>query len=127
MNSIHSCQGSVIFLVILISHLRSTVKIVKIKLQLNYFDCIKDNVAESIFMKSLIYLLAASIRLCMGSRRGFICRMRMGNVDAGSMNSNHTLRARQRNTLGPSPDGNQYTVVHVTGYIKNWPPSGKCC
>ncbi|XP_061172909.1 aryl hydrocarbon receptor nuclear translocator homolog isoform X2 [Saccostrea echinata] len=65
-----------------------------------------------------------SIRLCMGSRRGFICRMKMGNVDVSSMNSSHTHRARQRNTLGPSPDGNHYTVVHVTGYIKNWPPSG---
>ncbi|XP_022333898.2 aryl hydrocarbon receptor nuclear translocator homolog isoform X2 [Crassostrea virginica] len=65
-----------------------------------------------------------SIRLCMGSRRGFICRMKMGNMDVNSMNSSHTHRARQRNTLGPSPDGNHYTVVHVTGYIKNWPPSG---
>lgn len=65
-----------------------------------------------------------SIRLCMGSRRGFICRMKMGNVQVDPMTANHSLRVRQRNTLGPSNDGNHYSVVHVTGYIKNWPPSG---
>ncbi|XP_076101425.1 aryl hydrocarbon receptor nuclear translocator homolog isoform X1 [Mytilus galloprovincialis] len=65
-----------------------------------------------------------SIRLCMGSRRGFICRMKMGNVQVDPMTANHSLRVRQRNTIGPSNDGNHYTVVHVTGYIKNWPPSG---
>lgn len=73
----------------------------------------------------LILFIAASIRLCMGSRRGFICRMKMGNMEVNTMSASHTHRARQRNTLGPSPDGNHYTVVHVTGYIKNWPPSGK--
>ncbi|KAK3096971.1 hypothetical protein FSP39_005278 [Pinctada imbricata] len=65
-----------------------------------------------------------SIRLCMGSRRGFICRMKMGNVQVDPMTANHSLRIRNRNTLGPSSDGNHYSVVHVTGYIKNWPPSG---
>nr|AGG55386.1 aryl hydrocarbon receptor nuclear translocator [Haliotis diversicolor] len=65
----------------------------------------------------------SSIRLCMGSRRGFICRMKMGNVQVDPMTANHTVRIRQRNTLGPSHDGNHYSVVHVTGYIKNWPPS----
>jgi len=66
----------------------------------------------------------SSVRLCMGSRRGFICRMRMGNMQVDPMTANHSLRIRQRNTLGPSTDGNHYAVVHVTGYIKNWPPSG---
>jgi len=66
----------------------------------------------------------SSIRLCMGSRRGFICRLRMGNYQNESMTSNHTVRMRQRNILGPATDGNHYAVVHVTGYIKNWPPSG---
>ncbi|XP_013086834.1 aryl hydrocarbon receptor nuclear translocator homolog isoform X1 [Biomphalaria glabrata] len=65
----------------------------------------------------------SSIRLCMGSRRGFICRLRMGNVQSDPMTANHTVRMRQRNTLGPASDGNHYAVVHVTGYIKNWPPS----
>lgn len=60
----------------------------------------------------------------MGSRRGFICRLRMGNVQSDPMTANHTVRMRQRNTLGPASDGNHYAVVHVTGYIKNWPPSG---
>ena len=26
--------------------------------------------------------------------------------------------------LGPSRDGNNFAVVHCTGYIKNWPPQG---
>lgn len=76
-------------------------------------------------IKSVPLFTTASIRLCMGSRRGFICRMKMGNMEVNTMSASHTHRARQRNTLGPSPDGNHYTVVHVTGYIKNWPPSGK--
>ncbi|KAL3865960.1 hypothetical protein ACJMK2_043304 [Sinanodonta woodiana] len=66
----------------------------------------------------------SSIRLCMGSRRGFICRMKMGNVQVDPLTANHSIRIRQRNTLGPASDGNHYAVVHVTGYIKNWPPSG---
>lgn len=59
----------------------------------------------------------------MGSRRGFICRMKMGNIQP-DLSPNHVQRLRQRNALGPSPDGNSYAVVHCTGYIKNWPPSG---
>jgi PAS domain S-box-containing protein len=71
----------------------------------------------------------ASMRLCMGSRRGFIIRMKIGNLStAGSVESvsaaSHCMRLRQRSTLGPSADGHQYAVVHVTGYIKNWPPAG---
>nr|AWY10927.1 arntl [Melibe leonina] len=66
----------------------------------------------------------SSVRLCMGSRRGFICRLRMGNMQPDPMTANHTVRMRQRTVLGPASDGNHYAVVHVTGYIKNWPPSG---
>ncbi|KAK2151433.1 hypothetical protein LSH36_363g01019 [Paralvinella palmiformis] len=65
------------------------------------------------------------MRLCMGSRRGFIIRMKIGNMHVDPMTATHTVRIRQRNTLGPSNDGHQYAVVHVTGYIKNWPPAGK--
>ena len=67
---------------------------------------------------------SSSMRLCMGARRGFICRMRLGNVQVDPMAPNHIHRLRQRNTLGPSADGNAYAVVHCTGYIKNWPPTG---
>jgi len=70
----------------------------------------------------------------MGSRRGFIIRMKIGNLTPGSVDSvsatSHCMRVRQRSTLGPSADGQQYAVVHVTGYIKNWPPAGLfhyCC
>ncbi|XP_015180782.1 PREDICTED: aryl hydrocarbon receptor nuclear translocator homolog isoform X3 [Polistes dominula] len=69
----------------------------------------------------------ASMRLCMGSRRGFICRMKVGNLQTtGDMAAAHGLhRIKQRNSLGPpARDGQSYAVVHCTGYIKNWPPTG---
>lgn len=66
----------------------------------------------------------SSMRLCMGSRRGFICRMKVGNIAADNMAVGHLNRLKQRNSLGPSRDGQNYAVVHCTGYIKNWPPSG---
>lgn len=65
------------------------------------------------------------MRLCMGSRRGFICRMRVGNVNPENMAVGHLNRLKQRNSLGPSRDGQNYAVVHCTGYIKNWPPTGE--
>jgi len=61
----------------------------------------------------------------MGSRRGFIIRMRLGDVPVDPHSaSSHTVRVRHRSTLGPSADGRHYAVVHVTGYIRNWPPNG---
>ena len=64
----------------------------------------------------------SSMRLCMGSRRGFICRMRLGNVSPESMG--YMNRVRNRNMLGQSRENCNYAVVHCTGYIKNWPPQG---
>uniref|UniRef100_A0A1B6CDX3 Aryl hydrocarbon receptor nuclear translocator homolog n=1 Tax=Clastoptera arizonana TaxID=38151 RepID=A0A1B6CDX3_9HEMI len=66
----------------------------------------------------------SSMRLCMGSRRGFICRMKVGSLGADNMAAGHLNRLKQRNSLGPSRDGHNYAVVHCTGYIKNWPPTG---
>ncbi|KAJ8979898.1 hypothetical protein NQ317_017521 [Molorchus minor] len=65
----------------------------------------------------------ASMRLCMGSRRGFICRMKVGNLSPESMAVGHLNRLKQRNSLGPGRDGQNFAVVHCTGYIKNWPPT----
>ncbi|XP_008551069.1 aryl hydrocarbon receptor nuclear translocator homolog isoform X2 [Microplitis demolitor] len=69
----------------------------------------------------------SSVRLSMGSRRGFICRMKVGNLQtSGDMAAAQGLhRLKQRNSLGPpARDGQSYAVVHCTGYIKNWPPTG---
>ncbi|NWU96688.1 ARNT protein, partial [Upupa epops] len=68
-----------------------------------------------------------SMRMCMGSRRSFICRMRCGNssVDPVSVNRLSFMRNRCRNGLGAVKDGEpHYVVVHCTGYIKAWPPAG---
>uniref|UniRef100_A0A8D0E797 Aryl hydrocarbon receptor nuclear translocator n=1 Tax=Salvator merianae TaxID=96440 RepID=A0A8D0E797_SALMN len=68
-----------------------------------------------------------SMRMCMGSRRSFICRMRCGNttVDPVSMNRLSFMRNRSRNGLGAVKDGEPpFVVVHCTGYIKAWPPAG---
>lgn len=64
----------------------------------------------------------------MGARRGFICRMKVGSLQtSGDMAAAHGLhRLKQRNSLGPpARDGQSYAVVHCTGYIKNWPPTGE--
>ncbi|XP_058395054.1 aryl hydrocarbon receptor nuclear translocator isoform X3 [Diceros bicornis minor] len=69
----------------------------------------------------------SSMRMCMGSRRSFICRMRCGNssVDPVSTNRLSFVRNRCRNGLGSVKDGEpHFVVVHCTGYIKAWPPAG---
>lgn len=54
--------------------------------------------------------------------------MKVGNLQTtGDMAAAHGLhRIKQRNSLGPpARDGQNYAVVHCTGYIKNWPPTGE--
>ncbi|XP_056142422.1 aryl hydrocarbon receptor nuclear translocator isoform X3 [Lampris incognitus] len=69
----------------------------------------------------------SSVRMSMGARRSFICRMRCGScaVEPLSMNRLNFLRNRNKMGLGPAKEGEpQYVVVHCTGYIKSWPPTG---
>ncbi|KAM8786551.1 aryl hydrocarbon receptor nuclear translocator isoform 3-T3 [Rhynchonycteris naso] len=69
----------------------------------------------------------SSMRMCMGSRRSFICRMRCGNssVDPVPMNRLSFVRNRCRSGLGSMKDGEpHFVVIHCTGYIKAWPPAG---
>ncbi|KAI6223816.1 Helix-loop-helix DNA-binding domain protein [Aphelenchoides fujianensis] len=52
----------------------------------------------------------------MSCRRGFICRMRLGNIEP-------LHRLRNRRPLF-THNGQTYVVMHCTGYIKNTPPTG---
>lgn len=66
------------------------------------------------------------MRVCLGSRRNFICRLKLGSAPPSMDPVQHerSLRLRARSALGPSCDGYHYALVHVTGYVKNWSMSG---
>ncbi|EFO19834.2 hypothetical protein LOAG_08661, partial [Loa loa] len=57
-----------------------------------------------------------SIRVHMSCRRGFICRMRLGPLEP-------LHRLCNRRPIF-THNGQNYVVVHCTGYIKNSPPNG---
>ncbi|CAB3408812.1 unnamed protein product [Caenorhabditis bovis] len=58
----------------------------------------------------------ASSRVHMSCRRGFICRMRVGSLEP-------LHRLRYRRPLFQHA-GQNYVVMHCTGYVKNAPPQG---
>jgi hypothetical protein len=79
----------------------------------------------------------------MGSRRAFICRLRVGSKDQQQQQQqqqthyNHYNQQQQQNSFNylnrtnihnnalgetnTNVDGNNYAVVHITGYTKTWP------
>lgn len=63
------------------------------------------------------------MKQCVGSRRAFIVRMRVGSAQVDPVFASDVRQKVRHSTLTPSPDGCQYAVVHVTGYIRNWPAS----
>ncbi|KAI3380473.1 hypothetical protein SNEBB_008892 [Seison nebaliae] len=92
---------------------------------------------------------SSSMKICMGSRRNFVCRLKMGNLSPPP-NSDPQIaycygmtptiyRERNRTPLGDTEhqteihhqqqqqqqhdSKNSYAVVHITGYTKNWPVS----
>jgi aryl hydrocarbon receptor nuclear translocator len=85
-----------------------------------------------------------SVRSHIGSRRSFVCRVRLGNqhqnhrslLEENSSNipgggywsaSNPRVNRTclQSNTDSADPNRINYSVVHITGYTKVWPPSNQ--
>ena len=69
-------------------------------------------------LTSILLFLLVSV----SSKRSFICRLRVGAMNAAHPNNYLNpclLRRRHRTALGPSIDGHLYEVVHVNGYIRS--------
>lgn len=70
------------------------------------------------------------VKLHLGSRRGFICRMRLGNAHAaeGGATEHAATNASAMRFRNKRPvfvyNGQTFVVVHCTGYIRNCLPQG---
>jgi aryl hydrocarbon receptor nuclear translocator len=65
----------------------------------------------------------ANLKQCVGSRRAFVIRMRVGGAQVDPVFASDVRQKIRHTVVAPSSDGCQYAVVHVTGYVRNWPAS----
>ncbi|PFX23662.1 protein cycle-like [Stylophora pistillata] len=67
-------------------------------------------------------------RLCSGARRSFFCRMKCGSKGKKGKDSLDPepclMKRKSKSKQAAQPDKKPYVVVHCTGYLKSWPPSG---
>nr|VZI45318.1 unnamed protein product [Spirometra erinaceieuropaei] len=91
----------------------------------------------------LPFISSAQTRSAAGARRGFICRLKLGisshpNCNSASASARQARLRHQQYMLsalkrspekcsgnngfhGPTPPQQPYALVHVTGFVKNWP------